>query len=511
MKSSRVKNSFYNVSATLVEYFLKLVLVFITRTIFIKKLGSDYLGLEGLFTNIIQILSITELGLGSAITFSLYKPLFEKNYNKINLLMKVFKKCYFVIGLIIAVIGLIIIPFLPIIINSSVDFGNVYLIFFLYILQTLSTYWFLAYNEILLNADQKQYKAFMVNNIIIVIKFIMQLISLIVYESFLMFIISTIISNLLRNYLITRLVRKNYSYLNIKNDYKLDDDEKSTLVKNVVGMSMYRISSTVMNSTDNIIISIFISLNITGIYSNYLLIVSNLKLVLNTLFTSMTSSVGNLYAEGNKEKNELVFRRLSFLNFWFFGIASICLWCLLNDFIELWIGKDYIFDISIVFVIVLNFITDGLQRTVLIYKDACGLFWKGKLRPVFSAITNIVLSLVLVKYMGIFGVILASIISRFITTWWFDPYLVYKNIFNKSPMSYYLKYFEYLLVVVLTAFFTKYILGFIVLNQMYTLLLKGVLCVIISCVIFCVLYSKTTEFKYFKVLLLNKTKGVTNK
>ena len=506
MKESRVKNSFFNVSALLIEYILKLILTFAIRTVFIKKLGAEFLGLEGLFTNILQIMSISELGIGSAIVFSLYKPLVNKDEAKINTLMHLYRKCYFFIGIFIAVAGLILMPFLPSIINSSYNFGNVYLLFFLYLLQTLSTYWVLAYKESLLTADQKKYKVVIISNIIIFAKFILEIISLIVFKSFILYIVSGIITNVLRNLLIARLVDKNYPYAKKYNNIKLPKEEKKELVKNVTGLSLYKVSSTIMNSTDNIIISIYISLVTTGIYSNYLLIVTNLKNILNTLFSSMTASVGNLFAEGDKKRSEFIFRCLSFLNFWIYGFAAICLWELLNPFIEIWIGKDYIFNNYIVFIIVLNFITDGLQRTVLIYKDACGLFWKGKLRPVFSALSNIILSIIFVQWWGIFGVLLASVVSRMITTWWFDPYLVYHHALNESSKSYYINYFKYLFVVIIVSVLIDVLFIYIPLSGLVLFITKLIACLIIPNIIFFVLFRKTEEFDYLKDILLRKLK-----
>ena len=506
MKQSRVKNSFYNVSALMIEYILKLILTFAIRTIFIKTLGTEFLGLEGLYTNILQIMNISELGIGSAVIFSLYKPLVNGDTEKINILMHTYKKCYFFIGIIIAVIGIVLMPFLPSIVNSTYDFGNIYLLFFLYMLQTLSTYWVLAYKEALLTADQKKYKIVIITNVIIFIKFLLQLISLIVFKSFILYVLSGIFTNVLRNILIARLVDKTYPYAKIYNKKKLPKNERNDLIKNVTGLSLYKISSTVMNSTDNIIISIYISLTTTGIYSNYLLIVSNLKNILNTIFSSMTASIGNLFAEGDKKRSEFIFRCLSFLNFWIYGLAAICLWELLNPFIEIWIGKEYIFSSAIVLIIVLNFITDGLQRTVISYKDACGLFWKGKLRPIFSALSNIVLSIIFVQFWGIFGVILASIVSRMITTWWFDPYLVYRHGLEESPKSYYINYFKYLFIIICVAGIIDFMFSFVTFGVVLTFITKLIVCLILPNIIFFVIFRKTEEFDYLKGIVLRKLK-----
>lgn len=504
MNMSRTTNSFYNICSSMIEYLIKIILVFITRTIFIKELGTEFLGLDGLYTNILSIMNITELGLSSAIIFGLYKPLLKKDTNKINTLMHIYKKCYLYIGLCIFVMGIIIMPFLPKFIKSTYDFGNIYLIFFLYLLQTLSTYWVLAYKEAILTADQKKYKIVFISNFIIILKFILQIISLIIFKSFIFYIVSGVLTTIFRNILVSVIVNKNYSYIKKYNKEKLPKEEKQELIKNVVGMSLYKISSTIMNSTDNIIISTFISLTVTGIYSNYLLLVSNIKMVLNTIFSSITSSVGNLYAEGDKNKSEFIFRCINFLNFWIYGFVAICLWELLNPFIVLWLGEQYIFNKIVVLVIVLNFVTDGLQQAVILYKDACGLFWKGKLRPVFSAITNVIISLLLVKKIGIIGVILGSIISRIITTWWFDPYLVYSNAFEMSPKKYYFRYFKSLLIITLSALLIDSIMIFINIDFIFCFTIRIVLCIIIPNLLFIFIFHNSEEYKYLKSIILKK-------
>lgn len=511
MRDSRTENSIHNVFATMLEYFIKIILTFIARTIFIKYLGTEFLGLDGLYTNILSILSITELGLQSAIIFSLYKPILETNTSKIKAIMYIYRKCYFYIGCIIAIIGMGIMPFLPRIVNSDYNFGNLYFIFFLYLLQTLSTYWALAYKESMLIADQKKYKIVALSNLILVLKFIMQVISLIVYKSFEGYVISGIVTTIARNLIVSYIVNKNYPYLKHYNGEKLEKSEKVDLSKNVFGMSLYKISSTVMNSTDNIIISTFVSLSITGIYSNYLLIVSNLKMAINMLFSSITASIGNLCAEGNKNRSEFIFRCVNFLNFWIYGFAAICLYSLLNPFIIVWIGEKYIFSNLIVMLIVLNFATEGLQNAVILYKDACGLFWKGKIRPVLSALLNIVISVILVKLIGIAGVILGSIISRMITTWWFDGYLVYKNAFNMSPKKYYFRYFKSLLIICFTTLIIELICLPIHINGVYLLITKLFLCLIIPNLLFGFIFRNSEEYIYIKSIVINKIRNILNK
>lgn len=505
-KNSRTKNSAFNVIASLSEFMIKTILSFVIRTIFIRKLGTEFLGLDGLFTNILSLLSVTDLGLESAIVFSLYKPLAEKDEEKINILLNVYKKCYRYIGLVIMTMGLALMPFLHLMVNTDQDLGNIYIYFGLYLLQTLSTYWLLAYKQALLTADQKSYKSFIVSDVILGLKFVLQFLSLTVFKSFGFYVISGLVTTLIRNLMISYIVDKNYPYAVHYNGKKLKREEKNALTKNVFGMSLYRISSKVMNSTDNIVISTFINLTTTGLFSNYSLLISNVSMAINTMFSSMTASVGNLFAEGQVKKSEFIFRCITFMNFWVYGLASICFWELFNPFITIWLGNEFLLGKEVVLVIVLNFLMDGLQRSVIMYKDACGLFWKGKIRPVFSALFNIIISVILVQWMGITGVILGSILSRLITTWWFDPCLVYKHAFKMPVGKYFLRYFRSFFVVVLVALMIDGIMHFVVVGVWAEFFIKIALCLVVPNLVFWVLFRKSEEFGYMRGIINSKLK-----
>lgn len=502
-EKSRTRNSIYNISASLIEYIVKIITTFVIRTIFIRILGSEFLGLDGLFTSILSMLSVTELGLGGAIVFGLYKPLLNKDTEKINILIHVYKKCYMVIGGVILAVGFLMMPFLPQIVNSDYNFGNIYVLFLLYLLQTVSTYWILGYKEVLFTADQKKHKIVVIANAITILKFILQAASLLWLKSFEFYIISGLIMTVARNLLIAAKVDKSYPYAKRHNGKKLSKSDRVDLTKNVFGMSLYKISSKVMNSTDNIVISMFVSLAATGIYSNYLLIVSNIKTVLDLIFSSVTASAGNLYAEGRHEKSEFIFRCLNFMNFWIYGFVAICFWELLNPFITIWLGEEYIFETVVVLLIVMNFVTDGLQRAVLMYKDACGLFWRGKLRPVFSAGLNIIISVILVQFMGISGVILGSIISRMLSTWWFDPYLVYKHGFGMSSRGYYFRYVRSLLIIIMTALIIDGIMKLVNLDFAAMTVVRTALSIMIPNLVFWFCSRKSEEYIYIKGILSN--------
>lgn len=492
----RTLNSFKNIITGVGGQLLTFLLQFISRTVFIRTLGSEYLGISGLFTNVITILSISELGIGTAIVYSLYKPLADGNKEKIQATMNFFKKAYFFVGCAVAVLGLILTPFLPYIMKGTTDLVNVNLIFFLYLLQSVSSYWFFAYKSLLLQADQKNYISNFIQYIVLTITICTQIVLLFLFKSFLLYLITGIASNIIFNFLVAKKVDKLYPYIKEKNDKVLPREEKKAIYKNTIALSMYKVGSTVLTATDNIVISSFISVISVGLYSNYLIITNAVRTVVRLIFSSFTASIGNLYATETKEKSEFIFRCINFLNFWIYGFCAICLWILLNPFIYLWVGTDYLFDNYVVFFIVLNFLTAGLQDAVIEYRSACGLFWHGKFRPLFSALLNVVISILLVGPLGIAGVLLGTIISRFLTTWWYDPWIVHKYAFGISPVKYFLRYFRSLIIILITGALVQLASIPFSENTWLNFFIKLLICIVVPNFLFFALYRKSKEFKY---------------
>jgi len=492
----RTINSFKNIITGISGQVLTIFLQFASRTVFIYVLGKEYLGISALFTNILSILSVTELGIGTAIVYSLYKPLVEKDIKKISSTMNFLKKAYFIVGFTIAVLGLLLMPFLPHIIKGTTGLVNIKLVYLLYLFQSVSSYWFFAYKGALLQADQKKYIANIIRYIVSVITVIAQIVVLILFRSFLSYVLIGVVSHLCINIITARKVDKMYPYLKDNKKETLSKEERRVIYKNLFGVSMYKINSTIVRSTDNIVISMYISTIAVGLYSNYHLIVGTLIRMAKMIFSSFTASVGNLFVSESKERSVFIFKCLSFLSFWLYGFSSICLWILFNPFIILWVGKEYLFAEYIVLVIVLDFLMDGYQQVSISYKDACGLFWQGKYRPIATAVLNIAISIILAPRIGIAGVLLGTIISRLLTTWWFEPWMIYKYAFNRSPIQYFKKYIGFFILVIATGAITQVATIPYMENTLFNFMIKFLLCIIIPNSIFFLLFRKSDEFKY---------------
>lgn len=498
----RVKSSLKNLVFALFGQFLGLIASFITRIFFIDILGTEYLGLNGLFSNILTILSLVELGIGPAIAFSLYKPIAEKDIESIKSLMKLFKKAYFTIGLLILILGICITPFLKSFIKNSTDIPNIKIIFILFVLNSAISYFF-SYKRTLIISDQKRYIATFYRYLFFVLLHITQIFVLYLTKNYILFLICQILFTLTENIIVSRKADKLYPFLREKKVQNIDKETFSEISRNVRAMVAHKLGGVVVNTTDNIIISKYVGLVQVGLYSNYQLVLNALNIITGQIFTSITASVGNLGVTESNEKKKFIFQVVFLINFWIFSFISICLFVLINPFIEFWIGKEYVLNSTTVSVIILNFYLSGMRKSVLTFRDALGLFWYDRYKPIFESIINLFFSIYLVQYFGMVGVFIGTTISTLSTVFWIEPYVLYKYGFKTSVKSYFLRYSLYSFVTVITLLITSLVSNVFFENSLINILIKLIICLIIPNIIFLALFLKTKEFQYLYSLLDN--------
>lgn len=506
MAKSRTKNSIINSTASVTSQIITVLMDFVVKTIFIHVLGSTYLGINGLFSNIITLLSLADLGIGVAIPYSLYKPLADKDTKKIKSLMKYYSKIYTIIGLIVLGIGLSLTPFLPFIIkNMPTDIPNIYLIYMMFVTHSALSYLF-VYKRFLIESDQKGYIVSKITLICSTLLNIVRVSLLLLTKNFIIYLACSILFVLIQNIWYSKKADELYPYLKEKDIDNIDKKDLNEINKNIKSLLIYKIGSVLSNGTDNIIISKFIGLITVGLYSNYLLITNSINNVVSQIFTAITSSVGNLIATNN-EKSKAIYEKLNFFDFYIFSFCSICLFILLNPFIYLWIGSDYMLNNFVCSLIALNFYTGGMGCVTNSFRTAYGLFYIAKFRPIIMVILNIAISIILVIPFGIAGVIMGTIISRMLTTAWLDPYIVYKHGFKESPKDYYLKYIYYLIIFTISSIIIKLITGLFVIDSILTFILAGLIATIIYHLIIVLLFRKTEEFNYFyeKIKVVSKS------
>lgn len=499
----RTKKSFFNIGTNFITTCVKYIMSFITRTVFIYCLGKNELGLNGLFTNILSMLSLVELGIGTAINFSLYKPLAEHDNKKISILMGFYKKAYRIIGIIVTFLGLSLIPFLKYLINDITNIDNVYLIYILYLINTVSTY-FISYKETLINADQKKYKLFGIETISVFLLNVFQMIFLLLTKNFIVYLIINFIVLFIQRIITNIFITRNYKDIDFNSKDMMEKDDLKPIVKNVKAMFFHKIGDYCINSTDNLIISSFISIAVVGIYSNYLTIITMINSIINMIYSGIVASLGNLVATETVEKKEEIFDKMNFLGFLFYGYCSVCLINLFNTFITIWIGTEYCFNFNIVLIMILNFYLAGMRIPPHTMKSAAGLFDVDKYTPILQSLINLVISIFLAKKMGILGVLLGTLISSLAIPCWQRPYLIYKHVFMKSSKKYFYEYFKEFVILLIISCISLYINSLLIINNLVLLFIIKLLIVTILFAAFIILiFHNTKEFKYV-VKIINK-------
>ena len=400
MRSSKsAKNLIFSVGGNGIN----IIINFISRTIFISLLGKEYLGINGLFSNILNVLCLAELGVGSAITYCLYEPLATKDISKIQALMNFYKKSYKVICSIIISAGIMLTPFIKFFIKDTPNINYLHLIFLLFVMNTAVSYLF-SYKKTIISADQNQYIVSTYQYIAFILQNIIQILVLYITRNFILYLVVQIVVTIVQNILVSKKADKLYPFIAIKNDKKLDKKTLKVIRKNVIAMIFHKIGSIVVNSTDNILISKLIGIGTVGIYSNYSLIINAINSLLNQVFYSITASIGNLGSVESEERVYETFQRVLFLNFWMYYFSSICIITLINPFINLWVGEGFGLDKWVVIIIVLNFYLSGIRKTALTFRDALGLYWYDRYKPIIESIINLVISIILTKKFGVIGI-----------------------------------------------------------------------------------------------------------
>lgn len=474
---SRVKNSFYNVAAGFLGQFISLAFSFVTRTVFIYTLGNGYLGLNGLFTEVLSVLSLAELGFGTAIVYSMYKPLAQGDEDKVSSILAFYKKIYRIVGMVILFVGLLLIPFLRYLIKLDIEVPiNYIVIYVLFLLESVSSYLFFAYKSSLLTADQKNYIAKKYDYICSGVFAVIEVVILCVTHNYYIYLVARIMRNITYNLVVSAIVNKRYSYINNRNSNDLSHEEKTSIYKNVYALSISKVSGTVLNSTDNLVISSVLGISFVGLYSNYSYITTIIATSVGLVFSQIIASIGNLFAESTLEHRRLVFGRLKFVNFFLVSFATVCLTILINPFIELWIGKEYLLHDFDLYIIMGAFFVRQMENCVFSFRVGSGAFQEKKYVPLLSAFVNLVVSIILVNVLGLSGVFLGTIISRLTTTFLVDPVIVHRKILKVSCLKYYIEWMitalYTLLLIVLLTFIKQFILsGFSALSSLIILFL----------------------------------------
>lgn len=466
--------------------------------VFVRCLADEYLGINGLFSNILSMLSLAELGIGSAIIYALYKPIAENDEEKIASLVQFYGKAYRIIGCVVAAFGLMMIPFLDFVIQDPPNIKeNLYLIYLIYLFNSASSYFF-SYRGSLLSAAQQHYLVTGLNYAFTIVQSIIQMIVLLLTREYILYLLLQTASTFGYNILISYIAKKRYPCIAQKNISPLSVQERRELTKNVRALTIWKLSGLLVNNTDNIIITYFSGMVTVGYASNYTLFSTMLNTILNQLFSGVSASVGNFNATQSNEKKLELFRIINLVNFWLFGWAALGIFAICGDLVELFYGPQYVLPMSIPFVIALNFYMVGMQNAVWTFKNTLGLFRQGRYLLLVTAAINLVASIALGKLWGLFGILFATAISRALTNTWYDPYAVFKYGFGRSARHYYGQYLSYALILICCCAVCYLICELLPFGLLINIVCKCIICTVIPNSFFWLLFHRKPEYRYLE-------------
>lgn len=496
MAENRTRNAVLNSVVTLSCQMAYLVVSFICRTIFTKALGAEYLGISGLFSNILTILSFAELGIGSALVYRMYEPLAKGNHEKLCEYMQLYKRVYRLIIIVISVAGLALIPFIPMLVTAPSVKENITVLYILYLAQTLVTYVF-VYKKSILIADQKSYIVNIYTQLFNLGMNIAQCFFLILTHDFVVYCIINILFNLANNVVCSYRADKEYPFIKGRPAYKLETKEIKTLFKDVKGLLLTKIASTAFSGTDNIFISAFIGIRYVGILSNYTALSNIVNSVMNKIFDAVTASVGNLVATGEKRKSESVLKKLFFLNTSLYGYFCLVMLVLLREFVmQIWLDAEYdLSQVTVIFVLIELFFR-SIHYPLYMTRTAMGCFSEYKGLFATAAVLNVILDYILVKPFGIIGLYIATIICRCIT-YFADIWVVYRQQLNRSVWIYVGMVAEWLMFLAVSGFIMTKIAMLITVSGLVGFILRGVAITAIYIVLYLLTFSRRPEFKYY--------------
>lgn len=516
--NSRTTNSLYNFTTSIGGQFLTIVMQFVVRTVFISALGKSYLGISGLFSNILSMLSLAEFGVGNAILFKLYEPLAKDDHMRIAILMKFYRKVYTIIGIAVGAIGLILIPFLPNLISdydklSALNIRPV-LIFVIYLSNSVASYLFFAYKSAIIRADQKEYLLNLISYLFTVGSGILQIILLLIFPNFELYVAIHTISVIVQNIVNARMADKLYPCINEKTEETLSKKEVKGVFKDCSALFLYRLNGVVLKATDNIVISIFLGIEMVGMYSNYYIFYTTIDKLIAKVFGAVAHSLGNLHASHDVDHEYQIYEVMMLVTAIIGGTAGVGIALVSNTFVKVWIGDAWLITQPFAILMGLEVFTLAFRQVLSKYRTAMGLFQQAKYRPLAGMIINLIVSVYGVNKFGICGVLIGTIIADWSTMMWFDPMIIHKYGFENafSVFRYYKKFVKYFVTTVLVGTADLFLCSFVNFgNGWINVILQGAICALSVPAVLVLASVKTTEGLYVYKLGMNYVDKIAKK
>ena len=486
----RTRRAFVNIIWGFIEKMITLICPFIIRTIMIYKLGNEYLGLNGLFTSILQVLSLAELGFGDAIVFSMYKPIIENDNKVLSALLNLYKKVYRIIGMVILCVGLLILPFITKFVKGGYPSEvNIYVLYCIYLFNTVISYFLFAYKESLLKAHQRND----VNSRILsgcnIVMYVLQIIVLLLFSNYYLYIVIMPVTTIVLNCVRSLFVKKMYPQIVCEGH--IEKDAVIGLSKRIIGLTLNKLAQVCRNSFDSIIISSFLGLVILARYQNYYYIISALTVMVSIITTAVGAGIGNSIAAETVEKNYSDYKEFLFIYNWIACFCTVCMLCLYQPFIELWVGKSNVLPLSTVILCCIYFYTMKLGDIAAVYRQAAGIWWEDKFRPIVESVVNLAVNIVLVKYIGVDGVLVSTIISIVCINIPWATYVLFKVYFKMSIKEVFFKYIRYFIETTVLCAVVYGICSRINGNLLVVLVVRTIICIgLVNAGLYIISYTK---------------------
>ncbi len=510
--ANRKEKSLKNLIIGILYQVLLLVLNFVCKTFLIQKLGRDVLGINSLYSSILSILSLAELGMGSVLIFSLYKSVAQHDEEKMAAYMNYFKKIYNIIALVVLVLGLCVAPFLKFIVSPDVAITDSDLfIYYILFLSNAALSYLLSYKQTIIEAHQdiSIIKIFWMVNL--TIRSILRIVLLFVIPDYRIYILAEIVCNFLTNLALSIYADKKYPFIKNK-QCTLSKEEKNSIKSNIKDTFLYKLGNVIISNTSSIIISVMISTIIVGYVSNYNTIISSLSGFLGILNSAVFASIGSVLLEKNKEKSLKIFRTLLLMFHYLSAFCAIAMFVTFNDFILLWLNdSQYVLDTYSVLAMCAYFYLQNIAIPVTCYRENYGLFKKVKFYLIISAGLNLVLSILLCYLLGLVGIFLGLILSRIFVVDALEPPYLYKEVFETSAKDYYLRQGGMFILTIASGVISYYLCSLIQGVSILNFIYKGLICFAITTLLFFLCTFKSNEMKYLKEMASNLISGYVKK
>lgn len=500
----RTLNSLKNMLSSMGISLVMILLGFFTRKLFVDNIGVQYLGLNGLLSNILGVTSLLEGGFATSVVYNMYKPIAENNHEKIIALLQLYRKVYRYIALGIFLFSLLLYPFIGYFIKGADSLQYVSVVYFIFVFNSLIGY-FTAYKWSIINASQKNYKLALTNLIYQVGLNFAKLAVLYYIRDYIIFLVVESLFSLGLNAAVVRKANQLFPYIVTKKKYIVEDDVKKNIIQNMKYIFIINIGTYLMHSTDNIVISSYVGISIVGLYSNYTLISGIVRSMARQILNSFSDSVGDLVASESSNRVYEVYKTVFFVNFLVISIPSIIMYTTFNPFINWWLGNDYTLPNYVVGIIIFNFYIMMMRESAITFKGKSGIFFPDRYTTLLQGIINLVLSLLLVQYLDLFGVLLATALSVLAIGFWQYPRICYKYIFHQPLWSYFKQYIKYTAVAVCALVLSIELSNcYSIENQLMMAITNGIVSMFVIISLYFFFFHKTTPyrtlFEYIKLI-----------